>query len=672
MKNNNHKKAFAPNRLPTKLLDALVTTVNSQAKEDSYDVAAYYRGQARKHSSSQTDGDANSDQIRLAVCYSMLADFTEQGWGISVQDNQIFVEQPSIDWTEDETEAQVKKRIRKGFEAISNRQLADPTNREFIRRMEAPREFEGKMVSVLDVVDDGAELANELRQFAIERSEKELEEVSAIICPELVECRGDDKCPYTGYRLQDIWRYFRHTWSLEYKLLPGRTMRLLVRNAARPNKPVIGIVLLASPTANLLSRDKWIGWTFEEVVSGLLARKWSADDVGRKLFDAIKTAIKQIRTDDLVPRSALNHPKPEHFFALDQTVHKALQNRARDLEAKSTDYLVDIRGLDKSKITNKQWKELSETALFKKKRAEQLIPLLKALGTMKGYGFDKHPGTALYEALVEKNGKQAVQTALGEIKKVHLASEVADLSVCGAVAPYNKIIGGKLVTALMTSEEIREIYKQRYGKQVSEISSQIKGQRVQRSSDLKLLTTTALYGVGSNQYSSLTLRASKHSELASDVVWKKIDSSTGFTVTHISDETVQLMRSLGISEYGRRRINSVFGEGSSPRTRQIREGLNLLGINNSELLEQPNKKKVYGCEMFPGAKDQLLGFKGDELDAYEKTNSVSAISKSWARRWLLPRLKSESVLNELADFKPSHVSDELKSRSDKYGEIRPE
>ncbi|MCK0097492.1 DUF4338 domain-containing protein [Yoonia sp. F2084L] len=672
MKKNDYKKAFAPSKLPAAQLDMLVSAVKSQAEEDFYDVAIYYRTLARKHALNATKESANSDQLRLAVCYSMLADFTEQGWSITVQDNRIYVEQPSIERKNDETEVQVKNRIRKGFEAVSNRQLADPTNREFMRRMEARRDFEGKAVSVLDVIDNGTELAQELEKLATKEVDAALDGLGAVICPELVECRGDTKCPYTGYRLQDIWRYFRHTWSLEYKLLPGRTLRLLVRNAARPNKPVIGIVLLASPTANLQSRDKWIGWTFDELVSGLIEGRWSADNVGRKLFEAIKSAIKQIRTDDLVPRSALNYPKSEHFFALDQAVHNALRDRARDLAAKSTDYLVDIRGLDKLKITNEQWKELSETSLFRKKRAEQLIPLLKALGAMKRYGFDKHPGAALYEAVVEKDGKQAVQTALSEIKKVHLASEVADLSVCGAVAPYNTLICGKLVTSVMASEEVREIYKRRYGKQVSEISSQIKGRRVQRSSDLKLLTTTALYGVGSNQYSSLILRASKHPELKCDLIWKKIDSSTGFTVTHISDETVQLMRTLGTQEYGRRRINSVFGEGSSPRTRQIREGLNLLGINDSELLEQPNRKKVYGCEMFPGAKDQLLGFDGVEVSADVRSNSVAAITRGWAKRWLLQRIQSQRVLDGLADFRPAHVSEALKSRADKFAELRPD
>ncbi|WP_353473433.1 DUF4338 domain-containing protein [Salipiger sp. H15] len=670
MKNKNQKKSFAPKKLQTKMLTELAATVKGQAQEDAHDAAANYRIHARKHASTDHAESTYSDQTRLAICYSMLADFTEQGWIVTTQDDRIYVEQPSIEGSGNETEEQIKRRIRKGFEAVSNRQLADPANREFIRRMEASREFEGRTVSVLDLVDDGAELALELEKLAAEPVEKALNSAKEIICPELVECRGDEKCPYTGYRLQDIWRYFRHTWSLEYKLLPGRTLRLLIRNAARPNKPVIGIVLLASPTANLLSRDKWIGWTLEKVISGLLEGRWNADSVGRKLFDAIKSAIKQIRTDDLVPRSALNHPRPEHFFALDQAVHKALQDRARDLQAESTDYLVDIRGMDKSKITNKQWKELSETALFRKKRAEQLIPLLKALGVMKEYGFDKEPGSSLYEALVEKDGRQAVQTALGEIKKVHLASEVADLSVCGAVAPYNMLIGGKLVTAVMASEEVREIYKKRYGKQVSEISSQIKGQRVQRSSDLKLLTTTALYGVGSNQYSSLTLRASRCPELACDVVWTKIDSSTGFTVTHISDETVQMMRNLGIAEYGRRRINSVFGEGSSPRTRQIREGLNLLGINNSELLEQPNKKKVYGCEMFQGAREQLLGFSGFESDTGKISNSAAAISDGWVRRWFLPRIKSQKVLEQLAEFKPIHISESLRSRSEKFSKLR--
>src|SRR4051812_28501983 len=46
---------------------------------------------------------------------------------------------------------------------------------------------------------------------------------------------------FTGLRLMDVWRYFRHTWTNQYTSVPGRTMVFLVRDRASENHPVIGI-----------------------------------------------------------------------------------------------------------------------------------------------------------------------------------------------------------------------------------------------------------------------------------------------------------------------------------------------------------------------------------------------------------------------------------------------
>lgn len=234
------------------------------------------------------------------------------------------------------------------------------------------------------------------------------------------------------------------------------------------------------------------------------------------------------------------------------------------------------------------------------------MPILRALETLQGYGIAKEPATALYIALTEKAGQSAIRIALNEIKKRHLSTEIADLAVCGAITPYNKILGGKLVALLMASREARKLYRDRYEGQVSEIASQIAGRAVTKSADLKLITTTSLYGVGSNQYTRLSLRRSSFPDLTTDVVWKKLRKGEGVSITHISDETVTLMRALGVAVHGRRRINSVFGEGSSPRMRQIREGLNLIGVNDDSLLKQSHGRKVYGCELYERAREDGL------------------------------------------------------------------
>lgn len=111
------------------------------------------------------------------------------------------------------------------------------------------------MVSIADLIDNGADLAaafrriNGLPEYDRERALAEL------VDPVIEVCEADARCPDTGLRLIDIWRYFRHTWAHEYRAIPGRQMLVLIRNAARPNRPVMGIAMLASPVMRLTTID---------------------------------------------------------------------------------------------------------------------------------------------------------------------------------------------------------------------------------------------------------------------------------------------------------------------------------------------------------------------------------------------------------------------------------
>ncbi len=661
-------RVFNPSLLRKEALARISQLIKKYAGADVLPLARALRSEARAGSASN-DG---LDDLRHAVASSLLADLCEQGWQLNVSQDRITIAPPSATPSAGESVDSIKSRFRQGLMRASDIQLATDSVQDFLRSMEKPRVYNGKVVSVESVVDSGDELAILLEDAVA--SDDTRGKLEKIVKPVLQVCEADSRCRHTGLKLQDIWRYFRHTWALEYNPLPGRTLRFLIRNAARPNHPVMGIALLASPAANLYTRDEWIGWTTDNLIARLVSDGEDHIDPRRaaeSLMREVEAAISDIRSDDLVTKKEMTTLSPSVFFKLEQLSITAKFSREKDLRLRSASAkratkskkrpLIDIRGYQKDKITNRQWRELSSTSLFVKKRAEQLLPLLRLKQWFLETGFQEAPGAALMEALATNQGRAMITRAIGEVRKRKLATEIADLSVCGAVEPYSALLGGKLVALLLASREAADIYAERYSSQPSEIASQIAGKKVVRSANLKVLTTTSLYGVGSSQYNRLRLRRGASSKLERDVVWEELKDSVGFSITHLSRVTVELMKRLGEAKYGITRINSVFGEGSSPKTRQVREGLNLIGINNDHVLMQSIGRKVYACELFPGARDELCGW----TTRRPKKNipRASAIADGWIARYLTQRITHREVLDRLRGADRQIISRQLRQRA---------
>ena len=55
-----------------------------------------------------------------------------------------------------------------------------------------------------------------------------------------------------------------------------------------------------------------------------------------------------------------------------------------------------------------------------------------------------------------------------------------------------------------------------------------------------------------------------------------------------------------------RRVNNVFGEGTSPKLRSLRDGLNALGMNSDEMLQHGIEKVVYGAALVSNSARYLL------------------------------------------------------------------
>ena len=124
---------------------------------------------------------------------------------------------------------------------------------------------------------------------------------------------------------------------------------------------------------------------------------------------------------------------------------------------------------------------------------------------------------------------------------------------------------------------MRQRYEAHYGGRISIISSQMAGRPIRRSARYKILTTTSLYGTGSSQYNRLKLRAGDYPDLLPyDISWRLFDDdetarTSGYGTVHLGTATVEALRELSAVTHGARRVNNRFGEGSSPRLRQIRE-----------------------------------------------------------------------------------------------------
>ena len=111
--------------------------------------------------------------------------------------------------------------------------------------------------------------------------------------------------PTTGRRLREIWRYFRYSWSIPQVPTPGRQLLYLVRDAAHPAHPVIGIAALNNcPLEMGEPRERYIGWHFSAIVERFSAAadrgKAALEEEVQWLELQLETSLAEIDWTNLV------------------------------------------------------------------------------------------------------------------------------------------------------------------------------------------------------------------------------------------------------------------------------------------------------------------------------------------------------------------------------------
>src|SRR5690606_5474033 len=139
-------------------------------------------------------------------------------------------------------------------------------------------------------------------------------------------------CEHTGLALHDIWRYFRHTWSNAYFTVPGRSMPILVRDAATAHHAVIGLAAISSPVVQIAERDQWMGWDTDTFLESI--RETPTQKVAQWLSTRIDTQLHEIYLedllkDDILQPTALQQPTLEAVALLRADAERHRQKHHR-------------------------------------------------------------------------------------------------------------------------------------------------------------------------------------------------------------------------------------------------------------------------------------------------------------------------------------------------------
>lgn len=598
---------------------------------------------------------------KYRAVWMLLRDLIRASWKACYRDGILEMRLPTLDKSElnGSSLTEMKNLLRSWMQDSRLERLQIYS--DFINRME--RDTATKK-SISHLIADGEELHARLN--AISRNELKIGEA---IKPYLQLVRENERDEFTGQKLSEIWRYFRLSWSTPAETTPGRTMQYLIRDAAHPCHAVMGIASLENTAVQITCRDDYIGWNAPSFIEKLKneGSHTATKRAFEKLLEYLEDGIQGIDYFDLCTSADIDTPS-------DGVIQK-LQYIALSAEEERQDLLKAYQG-GNSDVNSEEKSELGsiskeiEQALYRRKRADQLGKLLGAKKALSDL-LNNEKFEELWSVFCDSdNGKSYIRTALIAQKTKHIGSSMMELNVCGAIPPYNEILGGKLVALLATSPQVINDYRERYSDKRSEIASRLKGEDVCRPADLVYVGTTSLYYVGSSQYNRLKIPGyifnSSH-----DVKWKELGKTVGFGTLHISKATTMCLTEA--TSDGFSRINHVFGEGASPKMRlmtmAIRELLESDESDTKEFSKHAMSRIVYGAELASNTRNYLLGI--DEAPDYyfntdDYTRETQKIIDFWLNRWVASRLNYAPVFERVRCFEKEQfmVSTELKKASE--------
>jgi hypothetical protein len=602
----------------------------------------------------------------------VLADLHRLGWKVreSGYGIELSMQAPRIGGLSPAQVREEKARTRALFHPAVQAQLSDKAVRSFVARMENPSAKSGKQ-PVTQLIADGAELHSRVTRdsWNVDTPFEHLP-----IQPYLQLVTKDATDAITGQTLREIWRYFRYTWSIPQFATPGRQLLYLIRDAAHPCHAVIGLLGLNNSALQMGEiREADLGWSRAGLIARLKAIT-DADQLKTELLwleARLTAALEDVETQGLLTSEEIADPElgtgaeviarlrrsaQEFDHWRDQTLRQLKQEGSSGNQRSPAASVADagmqppvsdaVLNLEAKPAGNPTMQQ-ARRFLVARKRASLLAELLQARQTLRRYRDELTDPARLPTVIEREDLSIALQTVLDSLKSRHAGINILEVSTCGALPPYNLMLGGKLAALLLFSPQIAADYRRQYAAP-SIIASQLKNAPVQRDATLVYLATTSLYAHGSSQYERVRLPAGIISDQQEELRFRRLGLTSGYGTMQFLDETRDAIERFLLHQQGFEDINSIFGEGPSPKLRLFTAGMTRLGFPPDELMSHRQRRLIYGISLAPQAKEFLSGRPArlpDYVEEPERFHSASqAIACFWASRWLSARLShSDSV-----------------------------
>ena len=658
--------------------------------------------------------DLKGQSDRYEACVRVLGDLAQLRWTLVESRYGLELHSPRPQDKRVSGPAQARRRkdaIRTELRPRLLQQFSDPNVRKFIHRMERPP-ASSRRKSIRTLIAAGAELQSRL-SAARGHPAGHPERTAALrraVRPylQLVDTRLRDD--YTNIPLRDIWRYFRYTWSIPQTPIPGRSLLYLVRDAAHEAHAVIGIAALSNCAVQLVPRDRAIGWSASGLEAALRAlfeppeqRAGEASDpafrfqgiyewlkpqfpagvdpspatkraalqrVADWLLRGVSTALGEIECQGLATDEEVAAPTPQVVEGLRHRCREFASRRQEALadrddgdhvvasEAVAPDVPVDDDVLDlEAKHSSNAAIQDSRRMLVRKKRAFELARLLEARRVLVANREVLTDAASVLPVIEQQDEvRTAVNTAMSAIKSQRIGTNLLDITTCGAVAPYNRMLGGKLVALLLLSPRVAADNQRRYGREPTIIRSQLKNARVVPDNTLVWLGTTSLFSHGSSQYERLRLPAGVIAPDQPEIRYTYLGDTTGYGTVQFADDTVRALDGVLRRRRGYRDVNGIFGEGASPRLRKLRSGLDAIGFRADLTMLHHQERRIYAVPLFAGASAYLCGLESDLPDYIARPeaheDATERIAEFWRRRWLSSRLEHGDSWAALGKTRP--------------------
>ena len=208
-----------------------------------------------------------------------------------------------------------------------------------------------------------------------------------------------------------------------------------------------------------------------------------------------------------------------------------------------------------------------------------------------------------------------------EGQKTQKVNQTMDIYTLGAVPPYNRLLGGKLVAYAAASDEVRAAYRRKYGGRSTILDKRI------LPAELVALSTTSAFG-RSSLYNRLTYRDSHTAPIRKIAI--PLGYTKGYGSFHLSTVYPQVktyLKSQGVSTRG--------GFGVGPRIvwQTYVRALNKLGLSSAALRHGIQREIFW----FPLAENAVAYLSGDTSTLHYYEQSFDELTDWWRNRWLLPR-----------------------------------